>query len=88
MREAAAKGMIVTLRCNLCRRSVHYWAADLFKVIGDHQVHIPPWPCGRCRQIDLLNVSWTVPSMTTLAGLTVRRPVRKIEKWIWRDEKA
>lgn len=81
-------GMLVTLRCGLCRRTVHYWAADLFQVVGDHQVHVPPWPCGRCRTMDYLNVSWTVPGAATLAGLTVRRPVRKIEKWLWRDEKV
>lgn len=80
--------MMITLRCNHCRRSVNYWAADLVQVVGDHQVHIPPWPCGRCGTRDFLHVSWEVPTTTTLNGLTVRRPVSKIEKWIWRDEKA
>jgi hypothetical protein len=88
MRDAAQDGMIITMRCALCRRTVHFWAADLLQVLGDHQVHVPPWPCSRCRSIEHMAVSWSVPSAQMLAGLTVRRPVRKIEKWLWRDERT
>ena len=90
MREAAAQGMIITVRCALCRRTVNFWAADLLQVLGPtHQVHIPPFPCGRGCPPDMLSVRWTVPGPSVLqAGLTVRRPVRQIVKWIWRDEKV
>lgn len=89
MREAAHDGMLITMRCNACRRVTHFWAADLVQVLGDdHQVHIPPWPCSRCRTREYIDMSWTVATADRLNGLTVRRPVSKVERWIWRDEKA
>ena len=87
--EAASDRMLLTLRCNLCRRVTHFWAADLVPVIGEqHQIHVPPWPCSRCRTAEYINVTWCIPSGAMLDGLTVRRPVRKIERWIWRDERT
>jgi len=89
MCDAAHDGMLITLRCNGCRRTLHFWAADLVKVVGEHhQVHLAPWPCSRCQTADFIDVSWTVPGAAMLTGLTVRRPVRKIERWLWRNEKA
>jgi hypothetical protein len=89
MHHAAADGMIITMRCSLCRRDVHYWAADLVKVLGpNHQVHVPPWPCSKCRRIDFVQMRWQVATKQLLDGLTVRRPVRQITKWLWRDERA
>jgi hypothetical protein len=90
MNQAAAEGMIVTMRCTACRRETHFWAADLVKVLGpNHQVHVPPWPCSRCRTTEFLSMRWAVATASMLAqGLTVRRPVSKIEKWLWRNERA
>ena len=89
MCDAARDGMLVTLHCGLCRRTMHFWAADLVRVVGKHhQVHIPPWKCSRCGTVEFVDVTWAVPSPSILTGLTVRRPVRKIEKWLWRDERA
>lgn len=89
MRDAAADGMLIIMRCNRCRRATHFWAADLVAVVGDlHQAHVPPWPCSRCRTTEYINVTWTIPSAEMLRGLTVRRPVRKVERWIWRNEKT
>lgn len=89
MSEAAADRMLITMRCNACHRVTHFWAVDLVKVLGgNHQAHIPPWPCSRCRTAEFINMTWIVPSSLMLDGLTVRRPVRKIERWIWRDEKT
>lgn len=88
MREAADDGMVITMRCGLCKRVAHFWATDLVTVLGDHQVHIAPWPCSKCKTKDYIDMSWKVPSPDMLRGLTVRRPVRKVERWIWRNEKA
>ncbi len=89
MIHAAQDGMIITMRCNGCRRSVHFWASDLVKVVGnDHQLHIAPWPCARCKSTESISVSWRVPSPDFLNGLTIRRPVRQVVKWLWRNEKA
>ncbi|WP_299911611.1 hypothetical protein [uncultured Paracoccus sp.] len=77
--------------CNGCRRRVNYWAADLAQVIEDpfHEAHVPPWGCARCKTAEYMVMRWHVPSAEEMAkGLTVRRPVRKIEKWLWRDERA
>ncbi|AVO36579.1 hypothetical protein [Pukyongiella litopenaei] len=79
--------MLITVKCPGCRRRVNYWAADLVQVLGpEHQLHEPPFPCSRCRTREV-DVSWSIPSPRDLQGLTVRRPVRQVVKWIWRDER-
>lgn len=89
MHHAASEGMIITMHCSLCRRDVHYWASDLVKVLGpNHQVHVPPWPCGKCKRIDFVQMRWQVATMQLLEGLIVRRPVRQVTKWLWRNERA
>ncbi|MCV2887029.1 hypothetical protein [Ruegeria aquimaris] len=80
--------MLITVRCPMCRRTVNFWAADLIKVLGpDHELQNPPFPCSRCKNNEV-DVRWTIPAASDLERLTVRRPVRQIVKWIWRDEKA
>ena len=87
--DAARDGMLLTLRCNLCRRVVHFWAADLVPVLGrDHQAHVPPWPCTRCGTIEYVSLRWSIPGAADRAGLTVRRPVGQVLRWTWRDERA
>ena len=55
---------------------------------SEFEVH-PPFPCSKCRTAEYLDVRWNVPAASDLErGLTVRRPVKKITKWIWRDERA
>ena len=89
MRDAAESGQMLMVRCNLCHRTVNYWAYDLVKVVGPHhEVHVPPFQCSRCRTREYLDVKCTIPSASELATLTVRRPVKQIAKWIWRTEKA
>lgn len=91
IRDCARDRMMVIMRCHSCRRQVRYWAEDLAKVIEDpfHQAHIPPWGCARCGTSEYMAMRWYVPSASELQqGLTVRRPVRQIVKWIWRDERA
>jgi hypothetical protein len=83
--------MIMTMRCNGCRRQVNYWAADLVKVVEDpfHEARTPPWGCAHCGTGEFMSMRWRIPSATELqSGLTVRRPVRQVVRWIWRDEKA
>ncbi|MBK4216146.1 hypothetical protein JJJ17_09430 [Paracoccus caeni] len=89
--NCAADGMLIVMRCNGCRRQVNYWASDLAKVIEDpfHDAHIPPWGCARCRTSEYMVMRWKIPMAHEMVeGLTVRRPVRKITKWIWKDERA
>ena len=89
MRDAAADGMLISLRCGRCHRAVHFWASDLVRVLGpDHQLHVAPFPCSHCRRWDYMNLQCRVPSPADLQGLTIRRPVRQVVRWIWRDERA
>ena len=88
MSYAASAGMLISVRCPLCRRQVHFWATDLVKVLGpDHRLDRPPFPCARCKTTEL-DVRWRVPSASERSGLTVRRPLRQVVRWIWRDERA
>ena len=86
--QDADDGMMFEVRCGLCRRIVNYWAADLVKVAGrHHESHVPPFLCSKCGTREYLNISTKKPSACELQnGLTVRRPIRKIEKWLWRNE--
>lgn len=89
--DCARDGMLLVMRCNACRRQVNYWASDLVTVTGDprHEAHVPPWGCARCGTKEYMVMRWRIPSAEEMVtGLTIRRPVRKIEKWIWRNEKA
>ena len=87
MRDAAEMGMVITLKCHLCRSKVSYLAADLVEVVGpEHEVHVPPFICSRCKVADSMAVSWTVVPPSQLDGLVVRRPVRRVTRWIWRNE--
>jgi len=81
-------GMVLSLKCGTCGRVVHYWAADLVQALGPlYRISRPPWAC-RCKASEGAVVKWFVPGPSALQGLTVRRPVKKIEKWVWRDERA
>lgn len=86
----AEAGLLLTMKCGLCGRKAHYWATDLLRVVGpQHQAHIAPFACAKCRTKEYIDLWWTKPSAADLqAGLTVRRPVRKITKWIWRNERS
>lgn len=89
LRHCAEEGLLITMVCHRCRRKVRYLAIDLCKVLSPfHQAHEPPWPCGRCGTMEYMQVRWELPPASDrAAGLTVRRPVRQIAKWIWRDER-
>lgn len=86
--QAAADGMLVTLRCPVCRRAVHFWAKDLMLVLDkDHEMYRSPFSCSKCRTPEI-DVRWRIPSAEELSKLIVRRPVRKVERWIWQNVPA
>lgn len=85
--QAAMMGMLITVRCPGCNRKVHYWAADLLQVLGDRRLNEPPFPCSRCNSREL-DVRWRIPAPSELTDLTIRRPIRQVVRWIWRNEKA
>lgn len=82
--------MLIVMRCNGCKRTARFWASDLAKVVGIwHEVHVPPWQCSRCGTMEYMQAWWEVPSAATLQeGLTIRRPVEQVTRWIWRNERT
>jgi hypothetical protein len=82
LRQAAEDGMVVELRCNLCRRRVTYLAHDLLRVCSpDHPVHVPPFPCGRCRTTEYVSTRCRIPLLEEYGKLAIRRPLRQVWKW-------
>lgn len=77
------------LCCGLCKVTATYWAHDLMRVVGPHHiVHTPPFACSRCGTMEFVNVKTTVPPTSELSKIIVRRPVKQVTKWIWRNEQA
>lgn len=88
LREAASLGLVISMRCGLCRRRALYLATDLVIVLGpDHELRDPPWPCSRCRTREYIDIRWRQPAASEIDGLVVRRPVRRVARWIWRSER-
>lgn len=61
-RDAAADRQVVLIRCGLCGRKAHYLPEDLAKIFGDRApAHVPPFPCSRCRTMEYMQVTLTIP---------------------------
>ena len=82
IRDAALDGQIIEVRCNGCRKRVNFLAEALCKVIDPkHPVHLPPFPCARCRTTEFINVKAKTPVADEVGKLVVRRPARLIQTW-------
>lgn len=85
---AAALGMFIVCRCDLCRRSRIYLATDLLEVFHPESVVVELFDgrCPRCHSSDFWHVRERYASDSDVGMLTVRRPagVRRIQ--LWRDE--
>ncbi len=84
LRDAAAIGQMVIVRCGLCRRQVRYLAADLAELLGsDRDALQPPFPCSRCDTGSYMSVKLHLPAPGDYGHLIVRRPagVKRIQKW-------
>lgn len=82
LEDAAKDGMVLELKCNGCHRKVTYLALDLLAVCGPrHPVHVPPWPCGKCRTSEYVSVRARVPYLEEYGRLPIRRPVGQVWKW-------
>lgn len=83
--DAALDQQIVTMRCNGCRRTQHYLAEDLARAFGPGQpAHVPPFSCSRCKTVEYLAFRLWVPTAKECLTLKVRRPVKPVERWLWR----
>lgn len=85
MADAAKEGLIVTLRCNRCRRTVNFLAWDLVEIIGPkHYLHVPSFPCTRCGTIEYVAVAVKTAKREDLGNMIVRRPAGTVQ--LWRNE--
>lgn len=87
MQHAANLNMVITVRCSGCKREARYLAADLVEIVGrEHFLRNPMWPCRRCGTGDFISNTWApITAQSPQSGVVVRRPVKKVERWIWRD---
>lgn len=82
LRDAANDGMILELRCNLCRRYVAFLARDLIEVCGPtHPLHLAPFGCTHCATKEYVRVKTRVPNLEEYGRLPIRRPVMQVWKW-------
>ena len=82
--DAARQGMLVVVKCNLCRRCVHYLAADLVEVLpGDRPALAPLGRCSACRTAEYMRVTLRQPHAGDVGQLVVRRPgkARVVREW-------
>jgi len=82
--HAAAEGRLLKVRCNECRRTVYYVAADLAQIYDPTRpAWIPQFPCSKCRSFDCVEIRPHTPSDGDYGNLSVRRPgpVRHIQTW-------
>jgi hypothetical protein len=85
---AAAAGMFIVCRCDLCRRSRFYLASDLAEIWHPDSfvAELFGGRCPRCSSPDFWRVRERYASNSDVGMLTVRRPagVRRIQ--LWKDE--
>jgi hypothetical protein len=84
LEKAAKDGMIVVVRCTLCRRIVRFLATDLLEMINPlRDAYLPPYPCSICGKGEYLHVTVHMPSAGDYGHLVVRRPagVRRVQMW-------
>ncbi|WP_417311021.1 hypothetical protein [Devosia sp.] len=82
--HAAEMGQLMVLRCNLCRRSATYLAADLAALLGPHRDALtPPFACSGCGKTRYIRVTLRPPDAGDWGRLTVRRPgpIRRTQTW-------
>lgn len=81
LRDAANDNMIVTLRCSLYRRKVHFLAADLVNIVGpDWPMHEPVLPCHKHGR-EYVDMRARLARPEDLGKLPVRRPAKLIQTW-------
>ncbi len=89
LREAAAQGLMLSLRCTRCQRKpVLFLASDLVQVLnpGLDCFVPPPFPCSACRTDRYIEVTIRAQEESAVGKLTVRRlaGIRRVP--VWRDE--
>ena len=62
LRDAAASGEVVLMRCGLCRRGATFLASHLIQVVDPmHPVHLPPFGCSKCGTTEYTDIRMATP---------------------------
>ena len=89
LREAAAQGLMLCLRCSRCRRQpVIFLASDLVQVLdpGLDCFVPPPFPCSACKTDRYIEVTTRAPEESAVGRLKLRRLAGIRHVPVWRDE--
>ena len=86
MGEAAGDRMLVVVKCNRCRRCIHYLASDLAEVLGTNWPALdPPLRCGKCKTAELMKITLRQIHAGDIGLLVVRRPGKPRVVRDWKD---
>lgn len=87
---AHTHGMLLQLKCGLCRQAHLYRAQDIITLIGDVALWdvAPSFKCERCKTGEFLRADWKHVYGPDVGKLTVRRLIRvkTVNIPIWKDE--
>jgi len=89
LREAAAEGLLVSVRCTTCRRApVLFLAGDLIQVLDPERdcFHPPPFPCSKCGSAVTIEVTLRTQQDAAVGRLVVRRLAGIRHVPVWRNE--
>lgn len=80
----AADGRCIRVRCNLCRRTLHFFASDLITIYHPSTLaHTWRPACSHCGRADYVAVRSFFPGPDDVGKIMMRRPAghRKIQLW-------
>ena len=86
--QAAAKGLLIVCKCNLCRRARAYLATDLLRIYdaGTFLDDLFGGQCPRCGRSDFWRVRQRYPTSDDVGHLIIRRPAGERRIQLWRNE--
>ena len=89
LREAAARGQILSLKCKRCfRKPVLFLASDLIQVMNPERdcFQPPPFPCSKCGSGEAIEVTLREQQADAVGKLVIRRLKGIKQMPVWRDE--
>ncbi len=85
--DASLEGHVITYRCGVCHRTVHFLPSDLAQVFGPNLPALDPiLRCSKCGQYEYIDVRLWFPGLSHHGSLIVRRPTEVIRTQKWRNE--
>ncbi|QDC11291.1 hypothetical protein FHY55_19540 [Oceanicola sp. D3] len=85
-KDAAVDGLLLLIRCNLCRRAIYSTPSDLMKIVDpQHPLHLPPFPCSRCGQTEYVEMRQHRPAHGDYGRIPIRKLEKVVEVKIWKN---